>query len=360
MESPPELIEVRPDEQFDQTSLWRWLQGRLPGAEGELTVRQFSGGKANLTYLLRFGPGSNFPQGIEYVLRRPPLGSVAPGSHDMGREFEVLSQLWRVFPYAARAQLFCPDISIIGAPFFIMDRKEGLVVRQHIPPQWGGGKDSVINRRISEVIIDTLVEFHAVNPVHAGLADLGRPEGFLTRQVQGWTKRWAKAKHEENPTAEKLSRWLRETIPTSPAPTLLHNDWRLDNMALDPSDPSRCAAIYDWDMATRGDPLADLGTLLAVWYGPGEMTPALNPMPTETPGFMSRAEAIRRYGERSGRDVSQAGWYMVFGTFKMAVILQQIYIRWLRGQTEDQRFSSLGEGAKWLFDLANTRKEENG
>ena len=351
----PELIDVRPDERIDTDRLTAWLRGRLPGTDRPLTVRQFGRGKANLTYLLRFGEGDD---AVEYVLRRPPLGPVAPGSHDMAREYRVLSTLWKAFPYAARAYLFCDDEDVIGAPFFVMERKHGIVVQQVVPPEFGGGNDPVANRKLSEVVVDTLAEFHAVDPAEAGLDDLGRPEGFLERQVRGWTERWHRAKHEDNPLADDLAGWLTRTMPPSPPATLLHNDWRLDNMAVDPADPGRCVAVYDWDMATRGDPFADLGTVMAVWYGPGEMASELNPMPTLAPGFMTRAEAIERYGQKSGRDVSGAGWYVVFGTFKMAVVLQQIYIRWLRGQTQDERFAVLGEGAKQLLELAAQRRAD--
>lgn len=349
----PELIDVRPDERFDEDRLHRWLGGRLPGSDQEMTVRQFSRGKANLTYLLRFGVGAD---AVEYVLRRPPLGPVAPGSHDMAREYRVLSTLWRAFPKAPRAFLFCDDPAVIGAPFFVMERRRGVVVQNVVPPEFGGGRDPVANRKLSEVVVDTLAEFHAVDPAAAGLEDLGRPEGFLQRQVSGWVERWHRAKHEDNPLADELARWLVERMPESPPPTLLHNDWRLDNMAVAEDDPGRCVAVYDWDMCTRGDPLADLGTVMAVWYDEGEAPAALNPMPTGVPGFMSRDEAIARYGEKSGRDLSGFGWYLVFGTFKMAVILQQIYIRWLRGQTRDERFSVMGDAAQHLLELAERRR----
>lgn len=349
----PELIDVRPDERFAETGLARWLAGRLPGADGHLTVRQFARGKANLTYLLRFDTEAEVH---EYVLRRPPLGPVAPGSHDMAREYHVLSRLWQGFPKAARAFVFCDDEAIIGAPFFVMERRHGIVVQNVVPPVFGGGNDPVANRRLSEVVVDTLAEFHAVDPVAADLGDLGRPGGFLDRQVQGWIGRWQAAKHEDNPVADDLARWLSHTMPASDEVTLVHNDWRLDNMAVSPEDPGLCVAVYDWDMCTRGDPLADLGTLMAVWYDTGEIPASLNPMPTGTLGFLDRASAIRRYGETSRRDVSGMAWYVVFGTFKLAVVLQQIYIRWLRGQTQDDRFSVLGDGARHLLELAVARR----
>jgi len=352
-ESQPELIEVRPDERFDEMRLAGWLSGRLPGSDGPLAVRQFGGGHANLTYWLRFGEG---PRAVEYVLRRPPLGPVAPGSHDMSREHRVLAVLWRAFPLAPRSFLFCDDAAVIGAPFFVMERRHGIVVRGGIPAAFGGGRDEVANRKLSEVVVDVLADFHAVDPAAAGLGDLGRPEGFLERQVRGWTERFERARVEANPLADELQRWLVDNLPASTPATLLHNDWRLDNMAVAADDPGRCVAVYDWDMCTRGDPLADLGTVLAVWYEPDEVPASLNPMPTRIPGFLRRDDAAKRYGERSGRDLAQLSYYLVFGTFKMAVVLQQIYVRFHRGQTQDQRFAGMGEGAKSLFLLADARR----
>ncbi len=350
----PELAEVRPDERFDESQLAEHLRGHLRGSDGPLAVQQFARGKANLTYLLRFGePGGPV---TEYVLRRPPLGPVAPGSHDMEREYRVLSRLWRAFPLAARAFLFCDDESVIGAPFFVMERRRGVVVQGAVPPEFGNGDDAASNRKLSEVVVDTLAEFHAVDPAEAGLDGLGWPEGFMDRQLGGWIARWNKARHEPNPLVEELADWLQKTQPPSPPATLLHNDWRLDNMAVDPDDPGVCVAVYDWDMCTRGDPFADVGTLMGCWFDPDEDSIFLDPMPTRTPGFMTRGEAISRYGEKSGRDVSGMHWYVVFGTFKMGVILQQIYIRWLRGQTQDERFATMGHDAARLFELAAARR----
>ena len=351
--SPPELIEVRSDERFDEARLAGFLRGRLEGSERPLAVRQFAGGHANLTYLLRFGDGA---RAIEYVLRRPPLGPVAPGSHDMSREHRALSVLWQAFPLAPRSFLFCDDASLIGAPFFVMERRHGIVVRGGIPAAFGGGRDEVANRKLSEVVVDVLADFHAVDPAAAGLGDLGRPEGFLERQVRGWTDRWQRSRVEANPLADELERWLLDNLPVSPPPTLLHNDWRLDNMAVAADDPGRCVAVYDWDMCTRGDPLADLGTVLAVWYEPDEVPASLNPMPTRIPGFLRRDDAAKRYGERSGRDLAQLSYYLVFGTFKMAVVLQQIYFRFAKGQTHDARFAGLENAAAGLFQLAASRR----
>ncbi len=349
----PDVIAVRPDERFDEARVAAWLHGRIPGSDRPLAVRQFPGGHANLTYQLRYGDGDDT---VEYVLRRPPLGPVAPGAHDMSREHRVLSVLWRAFPLAPRSFVFCDDVSILGAPFFVMERRHGVVVRGAIPPQFGGGADAAANRKLSQVVVDVLAEFHAVEPAKAALGDLGRPDGFLERQVQGWSGRFERSKTDPFPLADELQRWLLDNLPASPAPTLLHNDWRLDNMAVAADDPGRCVAVYDWDMCTRGDPLCDLGTVLAVWYDHDEVAPSLNPMPTVAAGFLSRAEAAARYGEQSGRDLSQLPYYLVFGTFKMAVVLQQIYFRYHNGQTQDARFAGMGEGAKSLFRLADARR----
>jgi aminoglycoside phosphotransferase (APT) family kinase protein len=244
---------------------------------------------------------------------------------------------------------------VIGTPFFLMERRPGVVVRGTIPELFGGGADPVANRKLSEVVVDTLAELHAVDPATCDLGDLGHPDGYLRRQVEGWGRRWDKARHRPDPVAEEVTDWLLARVPGSPAPTLLHNDWRLDNMAVSADDPGVCVAVYDWDMATRGDPLSDLGTLMGSWFDPGEAPPTLGMMPTTAPGWMGRAAAVARYGDRSGVDLAAIDWYLVFGSWKLAIILQQIYVRWLRGQTKDERFRHLDQGASHLFRLAKAR-----
>jgi aminoglycoside phosphotransferase (APT) family kinase protein len=349
-----ELIDVRSDERFDEARVADYLAGKLEGSDRPMAVRQFGGGHANLTYLLRYGEGDD---AIEYVLRRPPLGPVAATSHDMNREYRVLSKLWRAFPLAPRAFLYCDDDSIVGAEFLIMERRHGLVVRATIPEEFGGGEDPAANRSLSEVVIDTLVDFHAVDPEAVGLETLGKPAGFLERQVTGWAGRFERARTSDIPAAEDVKRWLLDEMPASPPASLVHNDWKLDNMAVAPDDPGRCVAIYDWDMCTLGDPLCDVGTLLGLWSDRGETMAGSNPMPTQSAGFMTRAEAAERYSERSGLDLDSIAYYVVFGTFKMAVVLQQIFYRYHVGQTKDERFAGLGKLAEGLFDLAADRRE---
>ena len=340
----PETIAIRDGEDFDRQRVAEFLKGKLPGSERPLDVVQFAGGHANLTYLLRYGD-------LEYVLRRPPLGPVAPSSHDMGREFRVLSVLYKAYALAPRAFVYCDDPALIGAPFFVMERRSGIVVRRAIPAHWGGGTDPDVNRRISEVLIDTLADLHDVDPRAVGLETLGKPEGFMRRQIDGWAARYERAKTKDVPLVGELAQWLRDRLPPSPTPTLLHNDWRLDNMMLDAQDPGRCVAVFDWDMCTIGDPFADLGTLLSAWLelqeggaGQGQVG-----MPSNTPGFLTRRQAVERYGKRRGIDVSNVPYYFVFGIFKIAIVLQQIYYRYHVGQTKDQRFQFFEQGAEMLF-----------
>jgi aminoglycoside phosphotransferase (APT) family kinase protein len=347
----PETIPVRDDERLDEDRLSSFLRDELPGADQPLEVVQFAGGHANLTYLLRYGVQ-------EYVLRRPPLGPVAASAHDMGREYRVLSVLYKAYPYAPRAFVYCEDAGIIGAPFFVMERRRGIVVRRAIPPQFGGGENPTTNRRISEVLIDALADLHDVDYASVGLANLGKPDGFMQRQVQGWTGRYQRAKTKELAVVDELSEWLFKSLPEPPAPTLLHNDWRLDNMMLDADDPGRVEAVFDWDMCTLGDPFADLGTLLATWVEENEAGAGVAvTMPSHTKGFLTRREAVQRYGERRKVDVSHMPYYYVFGLFKMAVVLQQIYHRYHVGQTQDARFASFEQVAEFLFQLAKSRAD---
>ena len=331
-----ELIDERPDERLDTRRLEDYLRARLPGAAGPLAVRQFGGGKANLTYLLRFGT-------TEFVLRRPPLGPLPPGAHDMRREHRVLSVLHRHYPLAPRSLLLCEDESLLGAVFIVEERRHVFVIRDDIPPEFAGRP--ALNRRIGEALVDALADLHRVNPKVAGLGDLGRPEGYVERQLAGWSRRWEAAQGGEE--AERIAAlwapvvaWLGRQIPASRGAALLHNDYRLDNCLLDSSDPGRIEAVLDWDMCTQGDPLADLGYVLNYWVEPADPPEwrEIAAMPTWRPGFPSRAEAITRYAARTGCDVAAVGWHQVFAAFKLAVIVQQIYIRYVRGQTRDQRF----------------------
>jgi aminoglycoside phosphotransferase (APT) family kinase protein len=344
-DAPSDVIAVREGEEFDPGPLAEYLKGRLEGAGRPIRVLQFPGGHANLTYLLKLGE-------YEYVLRRPPIGPVAKTSHDMGREYRVLSVLYKLFPYAPRAFLYCEDEAVIGAPFFVMERKRGTVVRNEVPEEFSGGKDPKVNRVLSEALVDTLVQLHGVDYASIGLEGLGKPEGFMKRQIGGWAGRYDRAMTKEIACVKDLREWLADKLPPPQDYVLLHNDWRLDNMMFDRDDPGKVVAVFDWDMCTLGDPLADLGCLLSLWFEEGEGLGKMSAMPSDVPGFMTRKEAIERYGDKSGRDVSKMDFYYVFGLFKIAVVVQQIYYRYAKGQTKDERFEKFELGAEILMSLA--------
>ncbi len=340
-----DTIDVRADERFDEARLAAYLRGRLPSADGPLTVRQFGGGVANLTYLLVYG-------GQHYVLRRPPLGPVARSAHDMGREYKVLSRLWQAYPYAPRAYLYCQDLDIIGAQFIVMERREGVVVRRALPPAFAAQPGAA--RQMSLALADALAALHAVDYAALGLGDLGKPAGFVERQIMGWYQRWQAAQPEELAEMEAVYAWLQSHVPAASQFALVHNDFKLDNAMLAAGDPGRIVGIFDWDMATLGDPLSDVGALLAYWTEPTDPPDlqAIAMMPTGDLGFPTRAEMVARYAERSGRPVEHIGFYQALGLFRVVVIIAQIYIRYVRGQTQDGRFAALGAAIRPLARAA--------
>lgn len=342
-----DTIEVRADEQLDQTRLAAYLAGKLPGSENPLTIRQFGGGAANLTYLLDYSSH-------EYVLRRPPLGPVAKSAHDMAREYKVLSVLHRAFPYAPQAFLYCTDPAIIGADFFVMARRHGVVVRRSIPKVFANIPDAP--RRMSAALVDTLADFHAVDYAALGLGDLGRPSGFTARQIEGWYGRWQKAQTHNLPAMDTIYIWLKDNLPPTQDFSLVHNDYKLDNVMLSATNPGKIVAVFDWDMCTLGDPLSDLGALLTYWSEPNDppTLQAVAMMPVGDVGFMTRAELVDRYAKRSGRSVHSINFYHTLGLFRLTVIIAQIYIRFKRGQTQDQRFAAF----EYMIPLLTQAAEE--
>ena len=341
-----ELRDTPPDRGVDAAQLGAYLQGRLPGVSPAMNIRQFSGGNANLLYLIEFDDAA-------YVLRRPPFGKIAPGSHDMEREFRVLSRLNRVYPLAPKVFELCEDPDVIGAPFLLMEYKPSIVIRTVLPDALAG--DLARCRRLGETIIDSMAMLHRVDPVEADLADLGSPDGYLRRQIEGWQRRWTAVADGSRPDMERVIQWLHDNLPTSGRPALLHNDFKLDNMLLSPDDPSQCIGVVDWDMCTRGDPLAELGFLLNYWGEPGDPRDWIDAasMPTWNPGFPSRAEAIERYASKTGFDMETLPWHRVFGPFKLAVILQQIWSRYLRGESTNDRFRTFGDRVGALIEKAD-------
>ena len=327
-----DTIDMRAGEELDLERLEPYLREQLPETRGVFDVRQFGGGHANLTYLVRFGE-------TEYVLRRPPPGPLPKGGHDMAREYRVLSKLWRSFALAPRAFVLCMDHEILGADFVVMERRRGIVIRRALPAAIAG--DPAAAKALGENFIDTLANLHRVD-VDA-FADLGRPHGYLERQLDGWVMRWEAAATPDVPDARALVARLRATRPESGPPALVHNDFKFENAIVDANDPTQFVAILDWDMCTVGDPLADLGNVLSLWIDPGERPEIISStMPTDAPGFPTRAQLVERYALATGRDCSRSSWYFTFNVFRYAAISQQIYARFLRGQTQDPRFAKFG------------------
>ena len=289
---------VRSGEELDLARLEPYLREHLPAWNGPLTLAQFPGGHSNLTYLLRLGER-------QVVLRRPPFGSKVKTAHDMGREHRILSRLHAVYGKAPRALLYCEDLAVIGAPFYLMERVEGVVLRGVRPK--GVDLDESTMRRLSESTVDGLGELHAVDYAAAGLGELGHPEGYVKRQVIGWSERYVKSRTDDIPQMESVARWLAEHQPRrEPTATLIHNDFKYDNLVLDPADLTKIRAVLDWEMATVGDPLMDLGSTLGYWIDPDDSEPMrLLPFgPASLPGNLKRLEVVERYATVTGRDVA--------------------------------------------------------
>jgi aminoglycoside phosphotransferase (APT) family kinase protein len=343
-----ETMSVRAGEEIDAGALSAYLAGRIEGIEHGIVIQQFRGGHSNLTYLLRINTR-------EMVLRRAPLGPVAPKAHDMVREARVLEAVHPHFPPAPEIFLICEDASIIGAPFFLMERRRGIVLRDQIPP--GIAVHHNYARRISRAVVDCLVELHRVDVEETGLIALGKPDGFVARQVKGWSDRWERARTEPSPEIDRVMAWLAATVPPSGMPTLVHNDFKLDNVMLDGASPDRIEAVLDWEMTAIGDPLCDLGLTLCYWSSavvPGTGHEAL----TAGPGWYTRDEFVAHYAAKTGRDLSPLRWHEVLGVFKLAVILQQIYYRYWKGQTTDERFRHFDSRVKVLIQTAAEMMEK--
>jgi aminoglycoside phosphotransferase (APT) family kinase protein len=333
---------IRPGEELPLPALEAFLLGHFPGSEGPLTAAQFPSGHSNLTYLVRLG-------NREIVLRRPPFGSNVKTAHDMGREYRVLSKLHAAFPEAPRVLLFCDDVSILGSPFYLMERIQGIILRKDPPDARSFTPDTA--RRLSESFIDNLARLHALDYQAIGLGDLGKPRGYLERQVRGWIDRYHASRTHDLPEVERISDWLNQQIPTSAQATLIHNDYKYDNLVLDPADLTRVVGLLDWEMSTIGDPLTDLGTALAYWVNTNDPDDLQNvrTSPSNYPGSLTRAQLVERYARITGRDVSYMVFYLAFARFKVAVIYQQIYYRFHQGLTQDQRFAILPEKVSTLM-----------
>ncbi len=337
--------DIRKGEELQLAQLEKYLIEQIEGASGALVVEQFPSGFSNLTYLLKLGD-------LELVLRRPPFGAKIKSAHDMGREYKILHALSKSYSKAPRPYLYCEEESVIGAPFYVMERVQGVILRSKMPKEMQ--PDAATMGGIANGLIDTFVELHDVDYKAVGLGDLGKPEGYVERQVVGWTKRYFKSKTDEIPMLEKAAEWLSANMPKESSASLIHNDFKYDNVVLDLKDWTNVIAVLDWEMSTLGDPLMDLGTTLGYWVNQSD--PAWMQMlalsPTVLPGNPSRTDIVQRYAEKSGRDVDNIVFYYVFGVFKIAVIAQQIYYRYKHGHTQDKRFASLIEAVKGLGGVA--------
>ena len=326
---------IRPGEELDLTRLDPYLRSIIPGLDGPMEVEQFPGGYSNLTYLIRCG-------GREMVLRRPPFGKKAKTAHDMGREYRVLKALRPVFPCCPEPLVYTEDESIIGCPFFVMERIRGIILRRELPK--GLSFSSEEARKLSENLLDVLVDLHSVDVEKAGLGDFGKPEGYVRRQVEGWSERYRNARTPDAPDFEVVMAWLADKQPPeSDRVSVIHNDYRFDNVVLHPDDPFRVIGILDWEMATIGDPLMDLGGVLAYWVEKDD-SPDRQVLlfgPTNLEGSLTRAGVIEYYLRKMGMTTKAMDFYQTFGLFRLAVIAQQIYYRFYHGQTKDQRFQMM-------------------
>lgn len=324
---------VRPGEELDAQAVDAFLKASIAGLAGTPGISQFPGGASNLTYLVAYPDR-------EFVLRRPPFGEKAKSAHDMGREFRILTQLNSGFPYCPKAYVHCTDSAVIGSEFYVMERVKGVILRSDIPAELG--LDAARTESLCKSFIERLVQLHQVDYQACGLADLGKPEGYVQRQIEGWSSRYGKAMTPDAPAWEQVMAWLREKMPADhPRPGIVHNDYRFDNVILDAENPMRIIGVLDWEMATIGDPLMDLGNSLAYWIEATD-PPAVQLMrrqPSNAPGMLTRRQFVDHYAERAGIGLDNFDYYYCYGLFRLAGIVQQIYYRYYHGQTQDKRFA---------------------
>jgi aminoglycoside phosphotransferase (APT) family kinase protein len=317
----------------DLERLRPWFAEHVDGATGgELTASLISGGRSNLTYAIR-------DEQNEWVLRRPPLGHVLPTAHDMAREYKVLTALTPTAVPVPKTSAFCDDVTVNDAPFYVMELVDGRILRT------GDDIASLSRdeaRRCSEELIDVLVAIHAVDYRAVGLDDFGHPDGYVERQVRRWGEQWERSKTRDLPIVDELARRLRASTPTSPPPTIVHGDYRLDNTMLAPDDPGKIVAVLDWEMATLGDPLADLGLYLLYYVRDDAQTGNVGATISPEAGFLSRNDVVERYAQQSGRDVSQLDFYEALAAYKLAIILEGIHARFLMGKTVGDGFDHIG------------------
>lgn len=326
---------VREGEQLDANIVTDFVKSQVPDVQGTAVITQFPGGASNLTYSVKF-------HNKDYILRRPPFGTKAKSAHDMGREYKVMSKLKPVYPYVPDMVAFCQDESVLGCEFYLMERLVGIIPRANMPKGLTLTEEQA--RKLCENVIDRFVELHDVDYQAAGLADLGKGEGYVVRQIEGWSKRYINAKTDDVPNFENTMSWLQNNMQDQVKVCVIHNDYRLDNVVLKAEDPTEVIGVLDWEMATLGDPLMDLGNSLAYWVEAGDPQShqLLRRQPTHLPGMLTRDEVVAHYCQKTGLNADDFLFYRVYGIFRLAVILQQIYYRFYHGQTKDKRFAAFG------------------
>ena len=337
MEHTDQPADVRKGEALDIERIEAFLHDVIPDLDGPLRVRQFPSGASNLTYLITVGKR-------EMVLRRPPFGTKPKSGHDMHREYRVLNALGQAYSYCPKPMAYTDDPDVMGCPFYVMERIPGIILRRDIPDSMGLAPGDV--SRLNQNLVRVHFELHCVDYEDIGLGDFGKPNGYVERQVIGWSRRYRAARTPDVPDAEEVMTWLKDKMPPdTDAPCIIHNDYKFDNVVLDPNDPLNIVGVLDWEMATLGDPLMDLGGTLAYWIEAGdpEEMQLIRSVPTNADGSMTRRELLDCYERLSGRSMTHYDFYYCFGIFKLAGICQQIYYRSYHGQTRDERFKAFGE-----------------
>ncbi|MBX9914819.1 MAG: phosphotransferase family protein [Pseudomonadaceae bacterium] len=337
---------IRDGEELDAGIIDTYLKAHIPGLTGAPQISQFPGGASNLTYLLQY------PE-QELVLRRPPFGHKAKSAHDMGREYRILNQLNDGFPYCPKAYVHCTDESVIGAEFYVMQRVNGIILRADLPSELNF--DANQTRQLCKSFIDKLVELHQVDYNACGLGDLGKPQGYVQRQISGWSERYEKALTPDAPLWSEVKAWLNAKMPADhPRSSIVHNDYRFDNVILDPNNPQQIIGVLDWELTTLGDPLMDLGNSLAYWIEASDPAPVqlMRRQPSNAPGMLTRQEFADYYAERAGISIDCIDFYYTYGLFRLAGIVQQIYYRFFHGQTKDQRFAQFIQMNKLLEQMS--------
>ena len=328
-------VSVRQGEELDTGRVGEYLRGMLPGLVGDMAVEQFPSGYSNLTYLIKVG-------NTDLVLRRPPFGRKAKTAHDMGREYRILTALKPVFPYCPKPLLYTEDETVMGCPFYVMERFQGIILRKNPPKGLVFSPGQM--KALCENLLDVQYKLHSIDYKSIGLEGFGKPEGYVKRQVEGWSERYRAARTPDAPDFEDIMQWLHDKMPPdSPRHAIIHNDYKFDNVVLNPENPLEIIGVLDWEMATIGDPLMDLGSSLGYWVqndDPQEVQ-AIGMLPTTLPGALTRDEMVKRYAKLAGISIDNFDFYLCFGLFRLAVIAQQIYYRFYHGQTRDERFKLL-------------------